>query len=633
MNSMKRIFTLIIISMTFFNILFALPPSNDECSGAIELNQKLYDDSDFSFRGCNSGDAASTVGATASAQMYSCAGGEKDIWFKFTAQSYGAIMNICDVVSSIPSASVSLYESSCSGTEVFCAAALNFSGGKTSVTLRNLKPGTTYYMRICLITYTIGGTTEDDFNLVFFYYEIPTNDNSSNATLLSPRGPGQCDLFSNNTFGASASSESQCGSTLNYPDIWYKFVAIGRRYNLSLIYSFSTVFEDQVFESPSGNSNSKTSIYCFQARQSNGTHPLSIKTIPGYTYYIRLTSLVNREYVRGSLCQADNPPTNDELSNAITPTLVPTTAANNVGYFSVNTINATKSSQSTTCGGGSQDDDVWYRIVLPVNATVNVDYLDDGTFNWDNSSGISLGMQRFFDFGGSITSVDNNGGCLQSFTSGRALALSAGTNYLRIYNTSDNNGDDFKLRIRAPMSVLPIELLSFQAQNTEGSNKLTWQTATETNTSHFDIERSPDGKTFEKIGEVKAKGSNSVYQYVDKTGAFSTIYYRLKINDLDGKSDYSKVVNLTAKVKGFAAKVYPNPLKDQATIEITSEQKADVTIELYDMIGRQVKRLKAENTEGVVTMPFDMKDLSNGTYFLKISNNTNVIQQKIVKQE
>jgi hypothetical protein len=194
----------------------------------------------------------------------------------------------------------------------------------------------------------------------------------------------------------------------------------------------------------------------------------------------------------------------------------------------------------------------------------------------------------------------------------------------------------------APLCIpLTVELLSFQAQNihdaanggTEWSNKLTWQTATETNTSHFDIERSPDGKTFEKIGEVKAKGSNSAYQYVDKIGAFSTIYYRLKINDLDGKSDYSKVVNLTAKVKGFSAKVYPNPLKNQATIEITTEQKTDVSIELYDMIGRQVKRLKAENTEGVVSMPFDMKDLSSGTYFLKISNNTNVIQQKIVKQE
>jgi Secretion system C-terminal sorting domain len=185
-------------------------------------------------------------------------------------------------------------------------------------------------------------------------------------------------------------------------------------------------------------------------------------------------------------------------------------------------------------------------------------------------------------------------------------------------------------------TVLPIELLTFQAQNTEGSNKLTWQTATETNTSHFDIERSPDGKTFEKIGEAKAKGSNSAYQYVDKIGAFSTIYYRLKINDLDGKSEYSKVVNLTAKVKGFSAKVYPNPLKDQATIEITTEQKTDVTIELYDMIGRQVKRIYAQNTEpafrGVVTMPLSMNDLSSGTYFLKISNNTNVIQQKIVKQ-
>jgi Secretion system C-terminal sorting domain len=182
-----------------------------------------------------------------------------------------------------------------------------------------------------------------------------------------------------------------------------------------------------------------------------------------------------------------------------------------------------------------------------------------------------------------------------------------------------------------PNTPLPLELISFQAQNTEGPNKLTWQTATETNTSHFDIERSPDGKTFEKIGETKAKGLNSVYQYVDKIGAFSTIYYRLKINDLDGKSDYSKVVNLSAKVKGFSAKVYPNPLKDQATIEITTEQKTDVTIELYDMIGRQVKRLEVENTEGVLTMPFDINDLSSGTFVLKVTDGVKTFMQKIIK--
>jgi hypothetical protein len=215
---------------------------------------------------------------------------------------------------------------------------------------------------------------------------------------------------------------------------------------------------------------------------------------------------------------------------------------------------------------------------------------------------------------GIFPSVKLNGGALPS-------------NYKVTYSTNSVSID--------VSTVLPLELLTFQAQNTEGPNKLTWQTATEKNTSHFDIEKSKDGLAFEKIGEVKAAGNSQTpqyYSYLDKN-PYDLSYYRLKINDLDGKSEYSKVVNLTAKVKGFTAKVYPNPLKDQATIELTTEQKTDVTIELYDMIGRQVKRLKAENTEGVVTMPFDMKDLSSGTYFLKISNNTNVIQQKIVKQE
>ena len=58
------------------------------------------------------------------------------------------------------------------------------------------------------------------------------------------------------------------------------------------------------------------------------------------------------------------------------------------------------------------------------------------------------------------------------------------------------------------LNPLPVEMISFDAvlMNPE-SARLDWKTATEINNDHFDIERSEDGKSFSKVGEIKGNGT------------------------------------------------------------------------------------------------------------------------------
>jgi Secretion system C-terminal sorting domain len=185
----------------------------------------------------------------------------------------------------------------------------------------------------------------------------------------------------------------------------------------------------------------------------------------------------------------------------------------------------------------------------------------------------------------------------------------------------------------APLCIpLTVELVSFQAQNihdaanggTEGTNLLTWQTATESNTSHFDIERSPDGKTFEKIGETKSKGSNSAYQYVDKIGAFSTIYYRLKINDLDEKNDYSKIVSVKREGK-LNVKIYPNPAQQFVTVEM--DELSDATISVVDVLGKKLYQKTGVTGQSSI----DLSSFSSGIYFIEIEAKDVKLREKIIK--
>ena len=206
--------------------------------------------------------------------------------------------------------------------------------------------------------------------------------------------------------------------------------------------------------------------------------------------------------------------------------------------------------------------------------------------------------------------------------------ITGNTNF---YPSQTNNASDHYYSYNFISNILPVELLKFQAQPTKNGNLLNWQTATEVNVSHFDIERSSEGKSFQKIGETKAEGKAATYEYLDKYPLSTTTYYRLKMNDLDGTSSYSNIVSVANKKKGLRAKVYPNPFGDDLTLDISTEKNTDLTIEVMDILGRQVFQSKAENTEGSFQLPISLKQVPSGNYFLKISDGQTIIEQKIVK--
>jgi hypothetical protein len=123
-------------------------------------------------------------------------------------------------------------------------------------------------------------------------------------------------------------------------------------------------------------------------------------------------------------------------------------------------------------------------------------------------------------------------------------------------------------------TVLPIELIDFQAFKKEKAVQLQWQTATERNVSHFEIERNNDGIVFSKIMEEKARGGMqpTTYTVQDEPPQYGTHYYRLKIVDNDGKANYSKTVSLTSG-KGLTVRVFPNPIQEAVTVEVSTEAK------------------------------------------------------------
>jgi hypothetical protein len=168
-----------------------------------------------------------------------------------------------------------------------------------------------------------------------------------------------------------------------------------------------------------------------------------------------------------------------------------------------------------------------------------------------------------------------------------------------------------------------VELTQFNGKWQNDFATLNWQTASENQNKGFDIERSLDGLSFEKVGFVTAKGGNQITDYwfndynFQKITPPQYIYYRLKQLDDDGGFRYSKVILLTSHGKTQWA-VSPNPSKGLFNLNTSQAFKDDVDIEVVDLLGRTVFSQRKSIDLGN-SISLDLSSMATGVYILKVS--------------
>lgn len=178
-----------------------------------------------------------------------------------------------------------------------------------------------------------------------------------------------------------------------------------------------------------------------------------------------------------------------------------------------------------------------------------------------------------------------------------------------------------------PITPLPLGLVSFSGKGSHCAAILSWSTAEESGIRFFELQKSTDGNTFERLASVAAKGSNSHYAYKDEETTAAKRYYRLHIPTIDGKEAYSNILSLNiACYHPQDITAYPNPFNGKVTV-----LGIEAGNELYitDITGRGVAAIIAGNT----IQPIDMSSFSDGIYFLQIKQKGVVIKtMKLVKQ-
>ena len=183
-------------------------------------------------------------------------------------------------------------------------------------------------------------------------------------------------------------------------------------------------------------------------------------------------------------------------------------------------------------------------------------------------------------------------------------------------------------------TALPIELLDFQGFSEGKNNRLSWHFADTKDLESLEIQKSADGKIFTPLSilikneELKYKDSKKILDEYP----FTITYYRLKMNDINGSSQFSKIIVLTSnEAKNIKIiSISPNPTNAFLDIQFENPRQEVVSFEVFNTLGQLV--FEEKKNASLTSMRLNTEGLSAGIYNLKISIGLSFITHQFVKK-
>jgi hypothetical protein len=237
-----------------------------------------------------------------------------------------------------------------------------------------------------------------------------------------------------------------------------------------------------------------------------------------------------------------------------------------------------------------------------------------------NNTGLNANL-RFFYFDGELNSAAESS--LRLFAKGLngnwsmlgTDAADVGLNFVQKNGLATVN--TFSL-FNIAHSLLPVTLRDFNATCNQALAELKWSTTDEVNAKQFVIEKSSNGRDWQARERVAAKGGTKPNHYSLTLPSDATSYYRLKIEDNDGRFAYSATRTVSCGGKTEISHG-PNPTTGIFTIAFNLPGRERFTIRLQSADGALlINRSITVNHIQIET--FDISHLASGIYFLTLTN-------------
>lgn len=210
-------------------------------------------------------------------------------------------------------------------------------------------------------------------------------------------------------------------------------------------------------------------------------------------------------------------------------------------------------------------------------------------------------------------SGNNDNGFVYGSTGGTPMGDLSGMFSIKDYHSADINSGVTPWG--APNTPLPVTLTHFTATPKSSTVQLDWSTATELNNDGFEVQRSADARSWEKLGWVAGRGTTQErqdYGFVDEAPLPGQSYYRLKQIDYDGQYEYSPTVSVRGRGEALFS-VFPNPARERLQVRFDDTPPADASLRLLDARGQTVREWPVDTRGGL-----SLEGIRPGAYVLQL---------------
>lgn len=207
-------------------------------------------------------------------------------------------------------------------------------------------------------------------------------------------------------------------------------------------------------------------------------------------------------------------------------------------------------------------------------------------------------------------------------------------------------GSRFQIHVESDGASIPAEFGNLETSVEGRSVVLSWTTENEIHNDGFSIDHKfADGRSslseeswsevaFVEVGELSSKKQQYSYRVGDDELEYGTHAFRLRGISEDGEMSYSQTVKAEVLPEGgrMVSAPYPNPSQSQATMDLLVGESQTVQVEMYDVLGRRIRRLyegKIPNGR-VQKVQIETEDLPSGGYFVRVNGEEFTVTRRIM---
>jgi hypothetical protein len=167
--------------------------------------------------------------------------------------------------------------------------------------------------------------------------------------------------------------------------------------------------------------------------------------------------------------------------------------------------------------------------------------------------------------------------------------------------------------------------------------QLRWETASSPSKVRFVVQRRADRQSstadWTEVTTVNGKEGTTSYTATDPSVPYAadSLAYRLQEIGPNNQTFRTRSVEVRTEAPSQVRlkALYPNPARERATVQFAVPQAQDVSLKLYDTLGRHVRTVLAGEKRGRHEMTVDVSDLSSGIYFLRFSTEGTVKTKRL----